>query len=206
MEKENKLSIKKYQAYWDNVEKALGEGTKSGYKMAIIETEKILSLVMEEKKFPGKNIQEKIGNAGHFIKNKEKLNYARSMYIKITGELGFDVSDEDTREIISGYYKAISDIIKMDSENLDFKERLGLFLQKHFYKFPKKIKTISISTFLFFLLIFLSVETSTGKSISANIIGLSQFLFYKILPGILAIIAIGIVIIGALYYWQDRKK
>lgn len=206
MEEDNKLSLKKYQTHWDNVEKSLNEGTGSGYKIAILETEKILSLALEEKKFSGEDIQEKIENAGMFIKNKEKLNYARSMYNKIIKESGFDVSAEDTREIVSGYYRAISDIVRMDSKNLSLKEKTSLLLQRYFYGFPEKARRFLILVFLFFLLVFISVETSTGKSISANIVSFSQFLFYKILPVILVIIAAGIVIVGALYWWQSRRK
>lgn len=206
MEEDNKLSLEKYQTYWDNVEKSLNEGIGSGYKIAILETEKILSLSLGEKRFPGKDIQEKIESAGIFIKNKEKLNYARSMYNKIIKEPGFDVSSEDTKEIVSGYYRAISDIVRMDRENLNLKEKTGLLLQKYFYRFPEKARKFLILVFLFFLLVFISVETSTGKSISANVVSFSQFLFYKILPGVLTIIAAGIVIVGALYWWQSRKK
>lgn len=206
MEEDNKLSLKKYQTYWDNVEKSLNEGTGSGYKMAILETEKILFLALEEKKFSGKDIQEKIENAGMFIKNKEKLNYARSMYNKIIKESGFDVSAEDTRGIVSGYYRAISDIVRMDLENLSLKEKTSLLLQRYFCRFPEKARKFSILVFLFFLLVFISSETSTGKSISIDVVRFSQFLFYKILPGILVIIAVGIVMVGALYWWQGRKK
>lgn len=206
MEENNELSLKKYQTYWDNVEKSLNEGTGSGYKMAILETEKILFLSLGEKRFPGKDIQEKIESAGIFIKNKEKLNYARSMYNKIIKEPGFDVSAEDTREIVSGYYRAISDVVKMDLENLGLKEKTRLLLQRYFYRFPEKARKFLILVFLFFLLVFISAETSTGKSISANVVSFSQFLFYKILPVILAIIAVGIVMVGALYWWQSRRK
>ena len=205
MEENDKFSLKKYQIFWDNIEKALNEGTMSGYKVAIIETEKILSLVLNEKKIPGKNIQEKIKNAGTVIKNQEKLNYARSMHDKIIKELGFDVSSEDTKEIISGYYQAISDIVKMDFKNFSTKEKINLMLQKHFSRFPEQIKKLSLLAFALFFLVFVSAETPTGRSISEAMVSFSKFLFYKVLPAILLIIAVGTVIIGALYYWQKRK-
>jgi len=205
MEENDKFSLKKYQIFWDNIEKALNEGTMSGYKVAIIETEKILSLVLNEKKIPGKNIQEKIKNAGTVIKNQEKLNYARSMHDKIIKELGFDVSSEDTKEIISGYYQAISDIFKMDFKNFSTKEKINLMLQKHFSRFPEQIKKLSLLAFALFFLVFVSAETPTGRSISEAMVSFSKFLFYKVLPAILLIIAVGTVIIGALYYWQKRK-
>jgi hypothetical protein len=206
MEENNKQPIEKYQEYWEIIDRALNEGTMSGYKIAIIETEKILAMVLDDEKFPGKDISEQIKNAEAALKNKEKLNYSRAMYNKVIKEPGFDISSEDTKEIVAGYYQAISDIIKMDLADMGLKEKTSLLLQRYFYQFPQKIKNFAIFIFLFFLSVFIVTETATGRLISESIINLTRFLFYKVLPGILIIAAIGTVIIGLLYYWQSRKR
>jgi len=206
MQENDNSPRRKYQEYWDIVEDSLNEGTYSGYKIAVVETEKILQVALDDKKFPGRNINEQIKNAELVIKNPEKLNYSRAMYDKIINEPDFDISSEDIKEIEMGYYRAISDITKMSSKDIDFKERINLLLQKYFYGFPRKIKRGLILIFLFFLAIFLSTETVTGHLVFEMLSNFSRFIFYKAVPGILALIVIGIVIVGGLYYWKSRKK
>lgn len=206
MQENNNSPRRKYQEYWDIVEESLNESTYSGYKIAVVETEKILQMALDDKKFPGRNINEQIKNAELVIKNPEKLNYSRAMYDKIINEPDFDISSEDIKEIEMGYYRAISDITKMSSKDIDFKERVNLLLQKYFYGFPRKIKRGLILTFLFFLAIFLSTETVTGRLVFEMLSDFSRFIFLKVIPGILAIAVLGIVLIGGLYYWKGRKK
>jgi hypothetical protein len=205
MEKTQNTSIKKYQDNWDIVDNALGESINSGYKMAVIETEKILRLALDEKKIPGNNIMKKIKNAKIFLSNPQKLDYSRAMYEKIISEPGFDISSEDTKEIVAGYYKAISDITEIKTKNIPFKEKVNFFLQRYFGCFLRKTKILAISLFLFFLAIFISTETSTGNSISLALASFSQFLFYTIFGTLLKVLAIAIAVIGILYYWQKRK-
>ena len=206
MQENNNSPHRKYQEYWDTVENSLNEEFSSGYKIAVIETEKILRMALNDKKFPGKNINEQIKNAEIIIKSPEKLDYSRAMYNKIINEPDFDISSEDIKEIEMGYYRAISDITKMKSKDIKFKERINLLLQRYFYGFPRRIKKSLILSFLFFLTIFLFTETSTGRLIFEMLSDFSRFIFYKVVPGILALIAVGIVIIGGLYYWKSRKK
>ena len=206
MQENNNSPHKKYQEYWDAIEDSLNEGTFSGYKIAVIETEKVLQMALDGKKFPGKNINEQIKNAEVVLKNPEKLNYSRAMYNKIINEPNFDISSGDIKEIEAGYYMAISDITKMKSGDIDFKERISFFLQRYFYGFPSRARRILILIFLFFLAIFLSTETATGRLVFEMLSDFSKFIFYKAIPGIIVVVIIGIIIVGGLYYWKSRKR
>lgn len=206
MQENNNLSLKKYQDRWNVVEKLLNEGSISDYKIAVIETEKILQLALNDRKFPGKNISQQIKNAKIIIKNPEKLEYSRAMRQRIITEANFDISSEDIKEIETGYYQAIADIVKMSSKDIGFQEKINLFLQKYFYGFPSKIKKNIILFFIFFLAIFLSTETTTGRFVFEILSDFSNFIFYKVIPGMLALVILGILIVGGLYYWQSRKN
>ena len=205
MKENTKNSLEKYQKYWDIIDRALNEGTNSGYKIAIIETEKILLMALDDKKIPGKSISEKIKNIEILIKNTDKLNYSRAICAKLIKEPGFSVSADETREIVAGYYKTIADIVKMESKDLTTKEKINFFLQRYFNKFPQKTKKGAILTFLFFFVVFLSTETVTGQFISGMISSFSQFVFYKLVPMILAIAVTGAVLVGGLYWWKRKK-
>ncbi|MCK5413692.1 MAG: hypothetical protein KAI57_04975 [Candidatus Pacebacteria bacterium] len=205
MEEEN-LSTKKYQEFWDRVDGNLSEGGYSGYKMAIIETEKILLMALTDKNFPGKDIEEKIDSAKIVLKNPEKLKYSRSMYKKIIQEPGFDVSEDDTKEILTGYYNSVADLVKTQKKDVSKKERLGLFLQRYFGNFPRKAKGIILFVAFSFLLILFLTDTSTGIAITQALTDFTRFLFYTVMFSILKILAVLAVIIGLLYLWQSRKK
>ena len=205
MSEDKKSPLREYEKEWQLVEKLLNEGTTSGYKIAVVETEKILQAVLDDRNFPGKDISAQIENARMILENFDKLNYSRAMFNKIIKESDFDISSEDTKEIIAGYYKAISDIIKMDSKDIELKEKVNLLLQRYFYNFPVRIRNGFILVFLFLLAVFLSTETATGKSIAEMVSELSQFIFYKLIPMILAVVVIGSIIVGGLYYWKRKK-
>ncbi|MCK5465930.1 hypothetical protein KAI56_00315 [Candidatus Parcubacteria bacterium] len=205
MSEDKKSPLQEYEKQWQLVEKLLNEGTISGYKIAVVETEKILQTVLNDKNFPGKDISAQIENARMILENFDKLNYSRAMFNKIIKESDFDISSEDTKEIIAGYYKAISDIIKIDSKDIELKEKINLFLQRYFYNFPVRIRNGFILVFLFLLAVFLSTETTTGKSIAEMVSELSQFIFYKFVPMILAVVVMGSIIVGGLYYWKRKK-
>ncbi len=205
MSEDKKSPLREYEKEWQLVEKLLNEGTISGYKIAVIETEKILQTVLNDKNFPGKDISAQIENARMILENFDKLNYSRAMFNKIIKESDFDISSEDTKEIIAGYYKAISDIIKIDSKDIELKEKVNLLLQRYFYNFPVRIRNGFILVFLFLLAVFLSTETATGKSIAEMVSEVSQFIFYRFVPMILVVVVIGSIIVGGLYYWKNRK-
>ncbi len=187
-------SLEKYQQYWNIVEDSLNESTISGYKIAVIETEKILAMAFDEKKIPGKNCKEKIMNSDLILQNPEKLNYSRAMYEKIIKEPGFDISQDDAKEIIAGYYKAISDIIDMENAGLDMKEKMRLFLERYFHDFPNTIKKAAVIIALFFASVFLLSETQQGRYVSEITINLSRFIFYKMLPAIFMIALVALLI------------
>jgi hypothetical protein len=199
-------SREEYQYYWDIVENSLNEGSMSGYKMAVVETEKILNMAFDEKKIPGKSTEDKIRISDMILQNPEKLKYSRAMYKKIIKEPGFDISQNDTKDIIAGYFKAISDIVDMENAGISTKEKIRLFLEKYFNYFPNTIKNIAILLVLFFVLVFLLTETQQGIYASDAVINLTRFIFYKILPMIFTAVLFISLIVGILYYWQRKKK
>ncbi|MFH1385781.1 MAG: hypothetical protein ABIG65_01905, partial [Patescibacteria group bacterium] len=59
---ENKLDLN-----WSAVEKALAEGTYSGYKIGILETEKLFEELLKNKQIPGSSIERKIKYIERFL-------------------------------------------------------------------------------------------------------------------------------------------
>jgi len=189
---------------WVHVESALNEGTSSGYKIAVIETEKIFSQTMAEKGFLGKHIFKQYQKARHLFKNPEKIDRANAMYKKIISHPGFNISSEDTKEIIKNLHNAILEI-----ENLDGGVK---GISGFFRKIERKINSFyqgSIKKWLFyfaafcFITLFLS-KTSFGQWTTSKIVGFVNFITFKIaVPAGLIVLAIYILIAGIKYF---KKK
>jgi hypothetical protein len=200
METENKHNLD-----WNAVEKALNDGSSSGYKIAVIETDKILAQALKDKNYQGEDIEENLEIAKNIFTDYEKLEYARAMREKIISEQNFEVSREDTKEIIASYYQAISDLMESKS-----KIKLG---QKTVSKIKKSvsspssiIKKTAIGIFLFFLTVLILSDTQIGHSITEFLSASARFIFYKLLVIVAIAAGIIVIIIGTISFFENRKE
>ena len=95
---------------WQFVESALEEGSSSGYKIAVLETAKLLDQALEEQNFSGKNFEERLNSARNIFANEENVNQALEIRQKIIEQPYFDISVEETKETIANFYQAIVDV------------------------------------------------------------------------------------------------
>jgi hypothetical protein len=203
---EEKNATSQDSPLWEIVEKELAKQEMSANKIAVIETEKIFQKVLDEKNLPGNDIDEIIKNYKKLFTNPDKIKYARAMYDRIVNEFSFDISEDDTKEIIKGYYKAISDLESADFKNFTAQEKIGLFLQRNFPEVPQKIRRGLIALAIISLSTFLLTETESGQSVAKQLLEINNYIYFKIIPGIFVIIAVLIIIIGGLYAWQNKNK
>jgi len=206
MEEDKIKGAKKYDKYWNIVENTLNEGTKNGYKIAVIETEKILRISLREKNIPGESPDDKINSLGKVLANPDKLKYSRAMYKKLIDESGFDISLEDTKEIIAGYYKAISDISEMNYYSVSTKDKIYLFAEKYSKKLPIVIKNVLIALLIFFAALFISSETKFGQNFSSILIEISRLIFYKLIPTVIAISVFIFILLAIFSATRKRNK
>jgi len=196
---ENKLGLN-----WSAVEKALAEGTFSGYKIGILETEKLFSQMLKEKKIPGQDIEGKIKYISHFLSLSDKLDYSRNTCERIIHEPHFEISREETKQIISGYWQALIDIEEAveslgvwDKINLRLKYLLGLVLKNTRY-FIAGI--LALSALIWFL-----AETNIGKKTTSIIAQFNHFFIFKFLLWTI-ITVFSLVVIGGILYFVTKKK
>jgi len=195
---------KKPNLDWSAVEKALAEGTFSGYKMGVLETRKIFRNLLEEKNIPGRDLDAKIKYLSHFLSQKEKLNYATQITKKIIYEPYFEISREETKKIISAYWQAMSDAEEAIT-TLTKKEKIILRVRYYLNIIAKKIKIIAITILAFSFFIYFLSSTSIGRKIAQWIVKINIFFIFKILlwTGISLII---LFIIYGIYYLMTRGK
>ncbi|MDD3006768.1 MAG: hypothetical protein PHX30_04275 [Candidatus Pacebacteria bacterium] len=203
---EEKTGQSNYSSLWTTVTKELEKGDMSANKVAVLESKKIFQKALDDKNLPGKNTDDKIKNYANLFSNSDKLKYARAMCKKIVTNIGFDISTEDTREIIKGYREGIVDLEKTDFKSWSIKDKISLFLKRNFYSFPKKSKQLIAILLTFSVLTFVLSETETGRELSRNLVEINNYFFYKIIPMIGIIVVSGLIILGALYVYQNKKK
>lgn len=189
---------------WSGVEQALAEGTISSYKIAVLETEKLLEQILNRKKFPGKNIEKKLSLARKFLADSGKLDLARRMREKIIIEPNFDLSLEDTKQIIASYYQALTDLDNFQKSYLSFWQNLLFSINQRLRLMSKPLKKASLYIVSALFLTLILADTQTGQAITKLFIDLTHFLIYKVFVWLLLITIAGLAGFGV-YHWRKGK-
>jgi hypothetical protein len=196
---ENKLGLN-----WAAVEKALAEGTFSGYKIGILETEKLFNELLKNKQIPGSSTERKIKYVLRFLSLPEKLDYSRHIYERVINEPHFEISREETKQIISGYWQAMIDIEEAVA-SLSVLEKLGLRSRHLSGIILKNFKNAVLMILAAAALIWLLAETDFGRKIAAAIVKINHFFIFQFLFWTL-IVLFSLFILGGILYFVTRRK
>jgi hypothetical protein len=176
LENQTKLNLN-----WSAVEKALAEGTFSGYKIGVLETEKLFKNFLEEKKIPGRDVNTKIKYVANFLSRNEQLKYAREMFKKILEQPHFEITQEETKQVVQGYWQAMLDLQEA-LVTLGAWRKLNLRFKYFLAQVLRKIKIISVSLAALILLILFFYETAIGERIGVWLGQGVHYLVFKIGP------------------------
>lgn len=191
---------------WDRVRAELEKGEMSANKVAVLESEKIFLRVLEEKGVPGQSAEEKIKGCVKIFSNPDKLRYSRAMHDKLMTRIGFDISPDDTREIIKGYREAVQDLENLDYNDLSAREKIRVFFKQYFGTLPRRIRGLVMTLAVLSLSIFFLSETSTGQAISRKVVGANNYIYYHIIPTLIFLTVAGSCLLLMLYVYQKKKK
>ncbi|MEK7160505.1 MAG: hypothetical protein AAB724_00610 [Patescibacteria group bacterium] len=197
---ENKLGLN-----WSAVEKALAEGTFSGYKIGILETEKLLAKLLNDRHIPGRAIDQQIKYLRHFLSLPDKLEFSRHTFGRILNEPHFEITREETKQIVSGYWQAMLDIDEAMS-TLSFGEKISLRAKYLFRLAWHNFRWVSLSVLSLAALIWFLAETLFGRKIITLLIIVNHFFVFKILfwtaIGLVTLLCLG----GIIYFLTRRKR
>jgi len=181
---------------WSAVEKALAEGTYSGYKIGIIETEKLFADFLRQKNIPGRTEDIKIKYLVNFLSRYEQLKYARNIYKKIIDQPHFEISHDETKQVVAGYWQACLDIEEAIS-SLTFFQKINLRLKYVLRLVTRKIAIFAAAFIAVVSIILFLAETNYGKKATLAISKTAHYLFFNIGPWILgAFLAIFLLWLG----------
>jgi len=177
---ENRINLN-----WSAVEKALAEGTFSGYKIGILETEKLFADFLDGKKVPGRSIDNKIKYVANFLSRSEQLEYAREIYKKIVEQPHFEISREETKQVIQGYWQAMLDLAEA-LQILSAWQKMNLRFRYFYSQIIRQVKIVGAGLAGLILLILFLYDTAIGKKIASSLGKAVHFLVFSVGPWILA--------------------
>jgi len=196
---ENKLGLN-----WSAAEKALAEGTFSGYKIGILETEKLFEELLKTKQIPGNLTERKIKYIQRFLSLPDKLDYSRHIYQRIINEPHFEIARDETKHIISGYWQAMLDIEEAVS-SLSVREKISLRGKYILAIAIKNARNVILGILAASAVIWFLAETNLGKKIAAGIALANHFFIFKFLFWTV-IVLIALFIIGGILYFVTKRK
>jgi hypothetical protein len=197
---ENRLGLN-----WSAVEKALAEGTFSGYKIGILETEKLFNELLKGKGIPGGTAEKKIKYIKQFLSLPDKLEYSRHISERITQEPHFEISREETKQVVSGYWQAMLDIEEA-VQVLSLLDKAKMRLRYIIGSALKNLRNIGGGILILALLIWFLAETAIGQKIAGAIVIANHFFIFKFLFWAAIALVSLFVMGGILYFITNRKK
>ncbi|MFH1385914.1 MAG: hypothetical protein ABIG65_02620, partial [Patescibacteria group bacterium] len=180
------------------------EGTYSGYKIGILETEKLFEELLKNKQIPGSSIERKIKYIERFLSLPDKLDYSRHTCQRVVNEPHFAISREETKQIISGYWQAMLDIEEAVTV-LSLWEKLTLRTRYLAAIFLKNTSRIILAILAASGVIWFLAETNLGKKIAAGLIIANHFFIFQFLFWTIIILA-ALFILGGIMYFLTRRK
>ena len=198
-----KAISQKTENLWAEVERALGEHTASGYKMACIEAEKVFYHKLAEKGYPTGNIKQTLTLFGWKLSNKEALQKALEKTESIKTSFDYTMSSFEAEDNVDAFKAAVEDF--SNAKTLSWQRRLSLFWDNYISFRSSFAKMALMALFIFFLAIKFLSATSMGHDIVKFFVGVSDFIFswFILLLGIG--IVIGLIVFGLITIFERNK-
>ena len=189
--------------YWSEVDSCLKEQSASGFKMAIVEADKILRFILKKRGYPGKDLEQQVFYAGWKLEDKKGLKKALQKRNEIVSNLEYKLSTFEAEDAVDAYKEAI--LYFTSKRALRFKERLALYYA-HYLSIKSSFLQRSLLSFLaFFLIIKLLDSTEIGRMIWGKLVEASNFIYSWFLILLLLGGAIFIIVIGSFLYFEKGK-
>jgi hypothetical protein len=181
---------------WGEVERALGEHTPSGYKMACIEAQKVFYYLLKSKGYPTKNMNQVLTIFGWKLSDKKALQNALEKTELIKNSFDYTLSSFEAEDIVASYARAIKDF--SHSKALSWQRKVGLFWDNYVSFKSSFGKKFIVSIILFLVVVKLLSSTKFGAAVATAIVAISDFFFSWFLvvvvgAGILVFVVFGIM-------------
>jgi len=160
--------------------------------------------MLSQKQIPGKKIERQLKYIGRFLSLPDKLDYSRCTGQRVVNEPNFEISREETKQIIMGYWQAMLDIEEAVA-TLSLWEKFSLRLRYYLEILLANLKIAGWAVLMLGASIWFLGETAPGNQIAQFVVQANHFFIFKFLFWTMIAIA-AIALIGGILYLIGRGK
>lgn len=189
---------------WREVESDLKEKTNSGYRMALLDSDKLLRSVLKEKGYPGKDLKKQLFWAGINVAGRSDLKDAMKKRDEVLNDFDYRLSSFEIEDFLNAYRKTIEWV--ESSQKLGFKRKVGIYLENYlFLKNIRKSKAVIVVLAIFFGIKFLS-STEVGENIVSKTVEIDNLLFDWFKMFLLLGLGVAVIVFISFLYLDKKKK
>jgi len=192
------------ESLWQEIGSDLKEKTKSGYKMALLDSDKLLRIALKEKGYPGKSLKKQLFWSGINLGSRPDLKNAIKKKEEILNEQGYRLSTFEIEDFLDAYKKATEKVL--ESKKVGLKRKIGIYLENYlFLKNVSKSRALIVILAVFFGIKLLS-STDMGNEITSKIVDADNFIFdwFKLL--FVVVLVVTMVVFISFIYLDKKKK
>lgn len=184
--------------YLKNAYDAYAEGTKSGYKMALIEAAKVLDAVLVNKNIPGKAPAARLLSAKKFIPNFSDILEADKKKNELIVDLEYDLSLSMIQTMLESYSLTVKSLLAV--KKLNPVSRAVVAAKTWYGKVG--IQKIALSFFSFVAAVLILSRTGPGLALVSAFLGIVD----TVVSGILVLGGFGVVVIATFIYLENKRS
>src|SRR3989344_4443986 len=189
---------------WSQIEKYYDQGNTAGFALSLMESEKLLREVLNQKKFPGTSYDEKLEWAAKHLPSPQSLVHARQLTIQLLSlNLPRNINKQTTEQVLRVYFTGITELSDISSGEIN-KLRLSNYSRNLQRKTAKIILWLIAVLVTVIGLSLVLADTSSGQNVTQKILEISRAVVYKWLPIMLVVFTV--IVIGIAISLRRKNK
>ncbi len=189
---------------WNEIEADLKEKTQSGYKMALVDSDKLLRYTLKEKGYPGKDLKKQLFWAGISIQNRPDLKNAIKKKDEVLNDFDYRLSTFELEDFLNAYKKAVEWV--ESGQKISFRKKVGIYFENYFFLKNTSLTKLVIVVLTLFLGIKLLSSTETGNNVVNKVVEVDNLLFDWLKVLLLVGLGVGVVVFISFIYLDKKKK
>ena len=189
---------------WHEVEADLKEKTECGYKMALLDSDKLLRQVLREKGYPGKDLKKQLFWAGINLGGRTDFKNAIKKKEEVLNTQDYRLSSFEIEDFLDAYKKAVTWV--ESAKKIGLKRKIGLYLENYFFLKNTSITKVVVVIVLVFFGVKLLSSTETGKNVVDRVVEVDNLLFDWLKILILVGLGVAVVVFISFIYLDKKKK
>jgi hypothetical protein len=196
--------MKTVREIWKEVETDMAFRKSAGYRKAFIDPDRRLRLILKEKGYPGRNLEQQLFWSGLRTDRDHDLKRAIEKKEEILNSPTYQLSTLELDDFLDAYKRAVEAVAA--KKKIGMGEKIYLLFEKKISRNIKKIIQILFCVLLAFLfgVKFLS-STETGRNIISSIVNFNNFLFSWLVNILIIGLAVAIIA-GIIFVWLERRR